>query len=752
MIPERLGPYRFGRMLGEGGMGIVYEASDERLGRQVAIKLIRGDTGDDPGQQRKRLWREARTAAQVNHPNLCQLHDIVEQDGNLFLVMELLQGRPLSDDLKQGPIELAEAVRIMRGILEALKELHRLGIIHRDLKPSNVFIGPHGVKVLDFGLAQGSLQSEAVDRTLSVLTMAEATAGTPHYMPPEQIQGAPPNAASDLFSAGCIFYELLTAKKAFPGTGVGQVLYAVLNERPPALSGSVAVARADSIIRRALEKKPADRFSSAGQMLDALADVDGSPAGPSVREHKTQRLIVLPFRLLRPDPETEFLAFSLPDAITCSLTGLDSIVIRSAMVGSGYDSAPLDLKRIASEFDVDAVLVGTLLRAGNAIRVTAQLIEVGGGTVLWSEATQTTLGDIFQLQDQMVERIVRSLTVPLTAQEQRILKRDVPSSAFAYECYLRANQLMGYKNKEQLDLAKDLYLRCLQEDPNYAPAWARLGRLYRLASKFVAPDQPEALGLAEDAFRRAFELNPDLAIAHHYYTGLETDSGRSIQAIQRLLGRAHSMQNDPNLFAGLGHACRYCGLLDASAAALERTWQIDPKLPTSASWTYLAMGRFESALEVSYDGFSRAAALIGLGRTDEAIVEIRPLMDTFASEGLISLHLKVLLAFAEGDRQACLTANEGLLSILTDPEALFTPVRYFAHFGEERLALETLARVIDAGYWCSPQLRERPEFAALRGNPRFTQLVELAESRRQEARKIFIACGGLKVLKMQSVA
>jgi TolB-like protein len=308
------------------------------------------------------------------------------------------------------------------------------------------------------------------------------------------------------------------------------------------------------------------------------------------------RLIVLPFRILRADPETDFLAFGLPDAIATCLSGLDSLIVRSSLVASRLAGQAADLKTIASEADVDVVLTGTLVRAGEQLRVSTQLVEAPGGTLVWSHTSQLSLGDIFKLQDDLATRIVESLSLPLTAREQRMLKHDVPANAKAYEFYLRANQLAG-TNLSTPSLARDLYLECLQEDPHYAPAWARLGRVYRLLGKFGDADAEQNLSRAEAAFVRALEINPDLSVAHNLYSYLEIDSGRAEDAMVRLVERAHRRTTDPEIFAGLVHACRYCGLLEASLAADEQARRFDRSIITSVSHTQFHLGDYQRALD-----------------------------------------------------------------------------------------------------------------------------------------------------------
>src|SRR5215469_11669408 len=289
------------------------------------------------------------------------------------------------------------------------------------------------------------------------------------------------------------------------------------------------------------------------------------------------RLIVLPFRMLRPDPETDFLAFSLPDALTTSLSVLKSLVVRSSLAASRF-SAAQDLKTIAAEADVDLVVTGALLSAGDEIRVTAQLTDAASGTLVWSHSTQTSIGNVFRVQDELTERVVNALSLPLTDREQRILKRDVPSNAKAYEYYLRGNRFSH--DSKQWGVARDLYLRCVEADPCYAPAWARLGRIHHVMAKYLTTGAREGLERAEAAFRQALDLNPDLAIAHKFYAQLEVDRGQAGDAMARLVPQALGAA-DPELFAGLVSPLRYSGLLEASAAAHSRAIALEPKMRTS---------------------------------------------------------------------------------------------------------------------------------------------------------------------------
>ena len=318
------------------------------------------------------------------------------------------------------------------------------------------------------------------------------------------------------------------------------------------------------------------------------------PIAPSTPEKPLTltRLIVLPFRLLRDDPDTAFLAFSLPDAVTSSLSGLESLVVRSSLAASRYAGAPADTRAIGVEADVDMIVTGTLLRSADAVRVNAQLTEAASGTLLWSHTAQASVGDFFQLQDELTRRIVESLAVPLTARDKQRLVTDVPSSKAAYDHFLRGNQLSV--DPKQWSVARELYERCVAEDPRFAPAWARLGRVYHVQTKYVESaggDTDECLTRAESAFKKALAINPDLPIAHKLYAQLEAALGRAHDAMVRLVSRARTA--DPELMAGLVTACRYCGLLDASVAAHQRARALDRKIPTSVMHTWFMQGDWE---------------------------------------------------------------------------------------------------------------------------------------------------------------
>ena len=541
----RLGPYELTAYIGAGGMGEVWRALDTRLGRQVALKLIRDATTDPDA--RARLEREARLAASVSHPAICQVYELAEIDGQLVLAMELLKGAPLAARLGQ-PLPPAEAVSTALTIIDGLGALHERGIVHRDLKPSNIFITPHGVKLLDFGLARPVFPG-ASDATLAV-TEDGIGVGTPLYAAPEQLLGRPFDVRADVYSLGAILFEMLTGRPPFSGATLAELIHAVVHEPPPVLTGSPAVWALDRVVRRALAKAPSDRYLDIADFADALRPTRALLDDGTVTEARAMtRLAVLPFRLLRTDPEIEYLSLSLADVIANALSGLESLVVRSSLSTAKYATGVPDLGVVARELSVDVVLTGTILRSHNRLRVSAQLMSAPAGDMLWSITLQVDMDTIFELHDELAQRVIQSL--PLTSDDVRRGPRLRPTSARAFDLYMRGMQLR--MEAATWRRARDLFDQCLGIDAGFAPAWAERGRLDRVLAKY---HDSTLIAQAESALQRALELDPDSGPAHYYRAQLEIDTGRPDEALMRLVKRAAARHVEPQVYAGLVHACR----------------------------------------------------------------------------------------------------------------------------------------------------------------------------------------------------
>ncbi len=744
-----IGSYRIGHQLGEGGMGVVYSAFDERLQRPVALKTLRANSIDPAA--RERLWREARAAASVSHPNICQIFDVGEVDGEIYLAMELLDGEPLAARLSRGTMSLADAGALVLAVLAALESIHQKGLVHRDLKPSNVFLTAHGVKLVDFGLAV--FAGPAPPGASTRLTMAGSVVGTPHYMAPEQVRGDAVDQRTDLFSLGTMFFEMLSGQPPFLGATTVDVMHAILHAPLPPLPA--AAAAASPLVTRATAKAPGDRFASARDMASALRALITSGVAASghadsaVRPADGQpatRLIVLPFKLLRPDPEIDFLPFSLADAVTTSLSGVGSLIVRSSLTAARYADGTPDLALLAREANVDVLLAGTLLRVGGHLRVAAQLVEVPAGTVLWSETSKVSFDDVFALQDDLARQIVSSLELPLTAREDRLMRRDVPANARAYEWYLRGVQLST--QPASWTEARDLLERCVAADPTYAPAWARLGRLYRLLGKYSQDSDTSGPARAEAAFRRALELNPDLSFAHSAYAALEVELGRPAAAMVRLLTLARQRPTDATLFSGLVHACRYCGLLDASLAAQVHARLLDPKINTSVWHTYFMLGQYKRAFDEPDRPLDASIAIqfALMGETGEALKEVLREEERM-QHGTLTFFTTALHGLLEGRNADAWAALDRLEhSGFQDPEGWFYMSLVMARLGGNDRALALLERTVQRGYAIPTTLQQNAWLSPLRELPAFQELVAEAMARHRQAVDAYAAADGPAVL------
>jgi DNA-binding winged helix-turn-helix (wHTH) protein/tetratricopeptide (TPR) repeat protein len=455
------------------------------------------------------------------------------------------------------------------------------------------------------------------------------------------------------------------------------------------------------------------------------------------------RLIALPFQIVRAGEDIDFLAFTLPEAISASLAGLRFITVRSTLLAARLVAdGPPDVRRIASEAEVDLLLAGTILCDGRQLRVTAELVQTPAGTLLGSFTCETDRDHIFEIHDSVVRRVVEMLALRLSGREQRFLKCEVPVSPRAYEFYLRANHAQLKRTVANVLVARDLYRACVEEDPDYAPAWARLGRCYRFLQKF-GQEGPQNLELAQWAFHRAFALSPDLPIAHNLYTQIEADLGNAQTAMVRLLTHAETHPNDPELFGGLVQACRFCGLLDKSVQAHERARRLDARATTSVSHTYFLLGDYGQALEF-YDsaaGYYLDAAILALtGRETEAIALLDRRGGSDVHAGWMRALIASLRACLEGDRDAMIAIiRQALCEPARDPELKFYFARHLARAGDNPAALEVIASLATEGFFCSVALERDPWLQGLRAQSGYQEARAAILNRESEARAAYEA-------------
>ena len=737
---DRLGHYRLLDTLGEGGMGVVYLAEDEQLQRRVALKLLKGDPNDS--QMQARLVREARTAAGISHPLICQVFELGDWQGQPFVAMELLAGEPLTARIARGALPSGEALSIAASILDALAVLHAQGIVHRDLKPSNIFLTPHGIKLLDFGLARP--HAAAALGTTVELTQQGTFAGTPQYAAPEQLLGRTVDARSDLFAVGVVLFEMLTGRPPFAGDTLAALVHAIVHEVPPVLTGSPAVAAADRILCRALAKDPDQRHADAqGFAADLRAAQALSGHGEVSEARRILRLAVLPFRLLKPDPDYDYLGVSLADALVSSLSGLEALVVRSALQSAKYAGTLPDLRAVASELAVDLVLTGSLLRVKDRFRVSVELLSVPAGDGLWRQTAQVAEDEIFDLQDEIVRGVMGSL--PLTAGDRLRKAQGRPASGKAYELYLRGMQLRMESGSWRQ--ARVLFEQCLELDAGYAPAWAEQGRLNRVLAKY---GEPSLLSEAEDALERALTLDPSSASAHYYRAQLDIDLGRLDAALTRLLPRVRERRAEPQLYAALAHACRYAGLLDESLAAHEQAVRLDPLVPSSVLHTYYMRGEYGKALDAAHRGSDplEARALGAMGRVDEAIRSCLREEARFASFPVMRGFCAGLRLALEGRADEAVGELKAIVaSGFSDGEGLFYVAGTYATVGRLAEAQAMLGRAIDAGFLCLPAFERDPYLAPLREAGLASEVLGQLAIRRSVVLSTFEALGGPELLR-----
>jgi DNA-binding winged helix-turn-helix (wHTH) protein/TolB-like protein/tetratricopeptide (TPR) repeat protein len=498
------------------------------------------------------------------------------------------------------------------------------------------------------------------------------------------------------------------------------------------------------IIIEDLEMNRAMSLHATARVEPALIEPHAQSLKPADSVPPMMRLMVLPFRMLRADPDVDFLAFSVPDAVAGALSLLDSLVVRSPTSAARYANTVLDLTQIAEEAQVGAILTGTILRAGEGIRVTCELTEVPSGTVLWWDEPQVSMSDLFELQDNLVGRIVESLSLSLNAREHGRLKRDVPATAVGYECYLRGNELSrrGLAGFAELIVARDLYQRSVETDPRYAPAWAQLGRCYRLIGKGMENGHSN-LTLAESAFQRALELNADLPSAHSQYAFLEAELGRAQDAVARLLRCVHAHTTSPDLFGALVLCCRFCGLLEASVAAHKRARKLDPQIATSVSHTYYQLGDYERALSnIAVGAWGIEGMTLGtIGRTEEASAAFRK-VDKSGTPAPMRAFVAAWRAMFEGNRDESLTAAEQCIQHYLDPEGVFYMALIMARLGESQRSLAVLSKSMDGGFASIEVLRRNPWLDDLRSTANFKDLSSRAEAHSVAANEVYLSAGG----------
>jgi serine/threonine protein kinase/Tfp pilus assembly protein PilF len=493
---SKLGPYEILSSIGSGGMGEVWKARDTRLGRIVAIKKVKE-------QHSERFKQEARSIAALNHPNICQIFDI----GDNYLILEYVEGKPLSS-----PLPEQEAVRLAIQIATALEAAHKKGIIHRDLKPSNIMVTDEGtVKLLDFGLAKLYEQDQSTSNLPTEefpATQVGAILGTVAYMSPEQAQGQSADVRSDIFSFGLVLYEMLSGRRAFSGDSNFTLMEAIIRKEPPPLQTSPQL---EKIVKRCLEKEPSDRYQRMSELKVDLVKAAAKKA--EVRSEEPQPSIaVLPFADMSPGKDNEWFSDGLAEEIINALTKIPRLLVIARTSAFAFKDKNEDIRKIAEVLGVANILEGSVRKAGNRIRVTAQLIEASKGGHLWSERYDRDLTDVFAIQDEIAAAIVDVLELRLLVTSSA--RRTHEPNLAAHEAYLKARHLWGDLRPETLADAKRYLEQAIAMDPQYALAHCGLADLLISVVAAGLMSAHEAMPTIREEARKALELDPFLPEAH----------------------------------------------------------------------------------------------------------------------------------------------------------------------------------------------------------------------------------------------
>ncbi|MEQ1887100.1 MAG: protein kinase [Bryobacteraceae bacterium] len=750
LVPgTRLGPYEIASQLGSGGMGEVYRAIDTRLGRSVAIKTLNAD-------HMERFEREARAIAALNHPHICQLYDV----GADYLVMEYIDGAPLVGDSRGQSMPLDVATRYAVQIASALEAAHAKGITHRDLKPANILVTTSGVKLLDFGLAKVDTPSEAGEATVTLgHTESGTIVGTAAYMSPEQADGKPVDARSDIFAFGAVLYEMLAGKRAFSGGSAAATMGAILFRDPEPLQAPPAL---QTIVVRCLQKRAEDRFQTAKELRAALEQASSSwnsmaaavtasfsatrSAVHTMREQAAGRsnsaesrqpsIAVLPFANMSGDSENEYFSDGLAEDLISALSQIKGLKVIARTSAFAFKGKNQDVRQIADALGVRNVLEGSVRRSGKRVRITAQLILADDGSQQWSQRFDREMNDVFEIQDEISQAIAEQLKLTLTISQAPAARQT--SSIDAFESVLAARHAICKFTPANLERAYQHLQHGIALDPNYAYAHAVLAEYYVHRAAVGTHPHRDSLERAEVTALRALELDPHSVDAHLVLGLVNAELRYDWAASDRHFLRALEL-NPASADAHFDRAywcLRPTGRLQEALAEIDRALELDPLSAYyrfGKSFVTLFTGNLERSAELAQRAFeldpTYFLAIFVLayiralqGRTHEA-VELADRM--VAEHGRWPMSLLVLgtVHAVLGNRQKALAVIDELKARTeTNPCSAILSIVYAA-LGDKDDSFAWAERAIEERDNQILSFKTSPVYKTLRDDPRYPALL-----------------------------
>ncbi len=718
----RLGPYEIVAALGAGGMGEVYRARDARLGREVALKVLPSEVAASPDRLR-RFEQEARAASAISHPNLLAVFDIGEQDGLRYLVTELLEGETLRDRLERGPLAALKALELTAQFARGLAAAHERGIVHRDLKPENLFLTREGhAKILDFGLAKVVSPEEVATQVGGFASQAHTepglVLGTMAYMSPEQVRGQPADARSDLFALGVILVEMVSGRQPFRRASAAETMAAILKEEPPRLqtSGLQAPPALERIARRLLAKAAGERYPSARALLSELENLSSSSggaigSGARIAAAATPPSIaVLPFADLSAARDQDYFCEGMAEELIHALARLPGLRVASRTAAFQFKGHTGDMRAVGERLGVESVLEGSVRRAGEHLRITLQLVDAVSGYQQWTGRYDRELADVFAVQEEIAVAVAQALRGVLAEIERRATFPAPTRSVEAYDCYLRGRQFFNRFDKKSLLLARQMFRRAAEIDPDYALAYAGLADCAAFLHGMWASG-PEELREADTASRRALELAPGLASTH-------ASRGLALY-LSRCYGEAEgrfdaALRLDPVLFEALYFYARMRfeqGRSEEAAELFERAMGARPEdyqAPILLGMALRSLGQEEGELQALRRGLDVAAHHVTLNPDDAR---------AFCLGGLACVRL--------GERERGLEWAARALELEPDePVVIYNVAGIYALAGENERALDCLERAMSGGFGRKEWLAQDTDFETLRDHPRFQALIE----------------------------